>query len=154
MRRWMFGLAATALLLAGAGCATIEMSSKDSLKGVDIVGANGRAQRTVSIDNEGYYLFWILPLVGGDIRWDAERGELRDSLRWFHTMNSVQDMTDALFAYADSENCDVIHVDIYDKSDAGIGLLGVQEWVRTICGLKKIRISAVLCARDTERSSK
>ena len=63
-------LAALLSVVLATGCAHVTMSSPKSLSGLDVMGSPTQADRQVVVRNSGYHLFWSLPLVSGDMRWD------------------------------------------------------------------------------------
>ena len=73
-------LAGLAVVLAAmvSGCATVNYSSPGALNGVAVEGSeNAASGQAVAITTSGYYMFWTIPLVSGDLRWDTGSGEIR-----------------------------------------------------------------------------
>ena len=73
------------VLLAGvlSGCATVKLSSPGSLAGVDVKGAQGKADKMLFLSNEGYYFFQTFPVVCGDITWNTKEKEIEGGSAFF-----------------------------------------------------------------------
>lgn len=140
------GLIAAAALLLG-GCATVEISSPGTLKGVDVKGAGGKADRVIMLANEGYYLFHSIPLAAGNVGWDGVNGGIKNGPAFFSDELCGDKMFAALGRYADSMNCDLIDIVINNKNEYRIGLFGVLDWFNTIIAYNGITYSAVLRPR-------
>ena len=77
------GVLAVALAVS-AGCATVNYSSPGALDGISIRGVEGRtAVQQVVINTSGYYVLWSLPLVSGDLRWDAGKQSINGGSAMF-----------------------------------------------------------------------
>ena len=139
--------AAIAVALLVGGCTTVEISSPDSLKGIDVKGAGGRADRAIMLGNEGYYLFHAWPLVSGDVTWDSRRGGIVDDIAFFSGELCGDRMANAMFRYAESQNCDLVDLVINNKCESKIGLFGLLDWFNTIVAYHGVTYSGVLRPR-------
>ena len=137
---------AVALLLGG--CATVRMSSAGSLAGIDVNGAQGRADRVIQVANEGYYLFQTFPLVAGDVRWDAQSKSIKGGISFFSNQLKNDRMLAALTRYADSRNCDLIGVVVNDRNTCPVGFFGLMDLFNTFIGYQAVSYSAVLRPRN------
>ena len=146
MKKLKLAMVAAAGLLA-AGCATVEISSPGSLKGVDVKGAGGKADRAIMVANEGYYLFQSLPLVAGDVSWVAGRNEIDGSAVFFSEELEGDKMLNAIGKYANSRDCDLVDVVIINKCECKIGLFGLMDWFNTVVGYQGGCYSGVLRSR-------
>ena len=118
-----------AAVLVG-GCSTVKMSEKGSLAGIDVKGADGKADRTLCVGNEGCFLFNTIPLISGDMDWNAkEKGVDTWALSMFKNETTVQRLTDAFYRYAESENCDVVDVVVDDRTQYPIGILDFEKYI-------------------------
>jgi len=118
MKRLMVAIAGAALV---AGCSTVSISKTGTLKGIDVKGADGKADRTLCVGNEGYFFFNWVPIVSSSMDWDDEENGIDLwSMSWFKDETTVQRLTDAFYRYAERENCDVVNVVVDDKTCYGI----------------------------------
>lgn len=144
MRTLIVSLAAAAMV---AGCSTVTMSSPGTLSGVDVKGAGGRADRVISISNEGYFLFHCIPLVTGSTEWSPSEKKLRNDVEFFSNQMTGEKMLAAMTRYAESMNCDLVDIVVIDKNSYPIGLFDLQGWANTILADRSITYSGVLCPR-------
>ena len=105
MKRLFAGIALAAL---AAGCNTVVISSPGTLRGIDVNGAEGRADRVLSISNEGYFLFHCLPIATGSTDWIPAEKRISGGVELFENHMTGDRMTDAMFRYAASPNSDWI----------------------------------------------
>lgn len=144
------------LLLASAGCTTVEISSPGTLKGVDVKGAGGMADRAIMVGNEGYFLFQRFPLVTGDVTWCRTRREIDGGIVLFRNGLSGDRMMTAICSYADSMNCDLVDLVVNDKTDyhtgsPGADPLAIVGWLRElVIGSQSVTYSGVLRPRRCE----
>ena len=118
-----------AAVLVG-GCSTVKMSEKGSLAGIDVKGADGKADRTLCVGNEGCFLFNTIPLISGDMDWDAKKKGINTwALSPFKNEATVRRLTDAFYRYAESENCDVVDVVVDDRTQYPIGILNIETFI-------------------------
>ena len=146
MKTLVQAAAIAAAVLVG-GCTTVEISSPGTLKGIDVKGAGGKADRAIMLGNEGYYLFQCIPLVAGDVSWDAKRGGIVDELAFFSDELAGDRMSNAMFRYAESQDCDLVDLVINNRTDCKIGLFGLLDWFQTIVACHSVCYSGVLRPR-------
>ena len=130
-----------------AGCTTVEISSPGSLKGLDVKGAGGKADRAIVLGNEGYFLFNAWPLVSGDVSWDSRKGGIVNEFSLFQDDLCGDRLANAMFRYAESQNCDLVDVVINNKTVCNIGLFGLLDWFNTVVAYQGITYSGVLRPR-------
>ena len=135
-----------AAVLVG-GCTTVEISQPGSLKGLDVKGAGGKADRAIMLGNEGYFLFHCIPLVCGDVTWDAKKGGIVDEISFFSDELKGDRMAVAMFHYAESQNCDLVDLVINNKCESKIGLFGLMDWFNTLVAYQGVTYSGVLRPR-------
>lgn len=123
------GVAAAALAFA-PGCATVEYSSPTALKGVTIRGVDGQVKEHVLIDTTGYFLFNTLPLLTGDVTWDARKRSISGGTSFFSNHVKASELQNVLVNLAKSRNCDLADVSYYsdgetfaDNNNAFLGVL-------------------------------
>ena len=146
MKTLIRAAAIAAAVLVG-GCTTVEISSPGTLKGIDVKGAGGKADRAIMIGNEGYYLFHCIPLVAGDVTWDSRKGGIVDEISFFSNELQGDRMANAMFRYAESQNCDLVDLVINNKCESKIGLFGLMDWFNTIVAYQGVTYSGVLRPR-------
>lgn len=146
MKTILRSAAVAAAVLVG-GCTSVEISSSGSLKGVDVKGAGGNAERVVMLGNECYYLFHAWPIVGGDLSWDAKTSGIGEGISFFTDELKGDRMANVIFRYAESRNCDLVDLVINDKQEAPIGLFGILDWFNTVVAYKNVTYSGVLRPR-------
>ena len=144
MKRLFAGLALAAL---AAGCSSVVISSPGTLRGVDVNGAGGRADRVISISNEGYYLFHFIPLVSGSTFWNHKEKCMSNAPELFSNHLAGDKMMGAMCRYADSMDCDLVDLVVNDKNECPFGVLGVTDWFATVIAYRSITYSGVLCPR-------
>ena len=146
MKTLVRAAAVAAAVLVG-GCTTVEISSPGSLKGVNVKGAGGQADRAIMLGNEGYYLFQCIPLVAGDVTWDSKKGGIVDEIALFSDELAGDRMANAMFRYAESQNCDLVDLVINNRTECKIGLFGLLDWFQTIVACRGVCYSGVLRPR-------
>ena len=146
MKTLLQAAAVAAAVLVG-GCTTVEISSPGSLKGVDVKGAGGKADRAIMLGNEGYYLFQCIPLVAGDVTWNERKGGIVNEISFFSNELAGDRIANAMFRYAESQNCDLVDLVINNRSDCKIGLFGLMDWFNTVVGYQGVCYSGVLRPR-------
>jgi len=144
MKRLFAGIALAAM---ATGCSTVVVSSPGTLRGIDVNGAGGRADRVISISNEGYYLFHFLPIATGCVEWMPAEKRIGEGFEFFSNQLSGDKMMDAMCRYADSMDCDVVDIVVNDKNECPLGVLGIQDWISTVIAYRDIVYSGVLCPR-------
>ena len=131
------------------GCASVEYSSPGKLKNVSVKGAPGaEAGQHVAITTSGYYMFWCIPLVSGDLRWDDEKHEIKGGFSLFSDQVGYQELQTALQNIADTRNCDLAEVNFHDSDGfyADVSYAGI---VGAFFGSSQMGVSAVLVPRET-----
>ena len=138
-----------ALLVAMVtGCASVEYSSPGKLKNISVKGAPGaEAGRHVAITTSGYYMFWCIPLVSGDLQWDNEKREIKGGFSFFSDQVSVQDLQTALQKIAETRNCNLADVNFHDSDGvyADVSYAGI---VGSLFGSSHMGVSAILVPRE------
>ena len=146
MKTLVQAAAIAAAVLVG-GCTTVEISSPGSLKGIDVKGAGGKADRAIMLGNEGYYLFHCIPLAVGSVEWDARKGGIVDEIAFFSNELAGDRMATAMFRYAESRNCDLVDVVINNKCESKIDLFSLMGWFNTVVACENVTYSGVLRPR-------
>ena len=149
MSRARTAFAGGVVLLAAmmAGCATVEYSSPGMLRNVTVKGADGaETGQVVSITTSGYYMLWTIPLVSGDLRWNAETQEIYGGTSFFQDQVGFNELQDALLKIAETRNCDLADVSFgdSDNSYAGVSYGGA---IGTLFGSSHMGVSAILVPR-------
>ena len=140
-------VAAALLAACSAGCATIKYSSPDALDGVVIKGAQGAPREQVFIETSGYYMFWMIPLLSGDVRWNDGTHNIEGGFSLFKDFVSLAEVQNALTKLAESRECDLAEVYFYDAdtSYAGVSYVGA---IGSIFGSSRMCASAVLIPKE------
>ena len=146
MKTLVSAAAIAAAVLVG-GCTTVEISSPGTLSGIDVKGAGGKADRAIMLGNEGYYLFQCIPIVAGDVTWDARKGGIVDEISFFSNELEGDRMSNAMFRYAESQNCDLVDLVINNRTECKIGLFGLMDWFNTLVACHGVCYSGVLRPR-------
>ena len=141
-------IAGFALAVLAAGCNTVVISSPGTLRGIDVNGACGRADRVISISNEGYFLFHCLPIFTGSTDWVPAEKRISGGVELFENHMTGDRMTDAMFRYAASLDCDLVDIVVNDKNECPLGVLDVTDWFSTLIAYRSITYSGVLCPRS------
>ena len=88
-------------------------------------------------------MFWTIPLVSGDLRWDAETQEICGGTSFFRDQVGFNELQDALLKIAETRNCDL--ADVYfsdsDSSYAGVSYGGA---IGALFGSSHMGVSAYL----------
>ena len=134
--------------LTAAGCATVTYSSPGTLDGVVVKGVDGKVGEAVLIDTSGFYMFWAMQLVSGDLRWSAEKKSIEGGSSFFKDQVGIAELQSALLKIAESRNCDLADVNYFDgdASYAGLSYGGV---VGSCFGSSHMSVSAILVPRKT-----
>jgi len=129
------------------GCASVEYSTPGKLKNVSVKGAPGaEAGQHVAITTSGYNLFWCIPLVSGDLRWDEEKREIKGGTSFFTDQVGFQELQTALQNIAETRNCDLADVSFIDSD----GFYTDVSWgglIGSCFGSSQMGVSAVLVPR-------
>ena len=130
------------------GCASVEYSSPGVLKNVSVKGAPGaEAGQHVAITTSGYYMFWCVPLVSGDLRWDEEKREIKGGFSFFSDQVGFQELQTALQKIAETRNCDLADVNFHDFDGfyADVSYAGI---IGALFGSSHMGVSAILVPRE------
>ncbi len=139
--------AAALIASVAAGCASVTYTSPGMLDNVSVKGVEGRKPgQVVLIDTSGFYMFWTIPLVSGDLRWNDGKKSIEGGASFFKDQVSIADLQAALLKIAESRNCDLADVNYFDGdvSYAGPSYGGV---VGTCFGSSHMSVSAILVPR-------
>ena len=151
MKRLM-KIGAVALVASmAAGCASVAYSSPGMLENVSVKGLDGRkAGQAVLINTSGFYMFWTLPLVSGDLRWNDQKKSIEGGTSFFKDQVGVDELQSALLKIAETRNCDLADVYVYD-SDASYAGPSYGGVLGACFGSSYMSISAVLVPRATAK---
>ena len=145
----MIQIGAAALIASlAAGCASVTYSSPGMLDNVSVKGIEGRkAGQAVLIDTTGFYMFWTIPLVSGDLRWNEQKKSIEGGTSFFRDQVGVDELQTALLKIAETRNCDLadVYVQDSDSSYAGPSYGGL---VGSCFGSSHMSISAILVPRS------
>ena len=139
------GVAALAVTMA-AGCATVSYSSPGTLDGVAVRGVDGKVGQAVLIDTSGFYMLWAIPLVSGDLRWNADKRSIEGGTSFFKDQVGIDDLQTALLKIAESRNCDLAEVSYFD-GDASYAGPSYGGAVGSCFGSSHMSVSAILVPR-------
>ena len=129
-----------------AGCATVAYSSPGSLDGIAVKGVDGKVGQAILIDTSGFYMFWAIPLVSGDLRWSDEKKSIKGGSSFLSDQVGIEELQTALLRIAESRNCDLADVSYFDgdASYAGPSYGGI---VGSCFGSSHMSVSAILVPR-------
>ena len=140
--------AAALIASVAAGCASVTYTSPGMLDNVSVKGVEGRKPgQAVLIDTSGFYMFWTIPLVAGDLRWHEQKKSIEGGTSCFKDQVGVDELQSALLKIAESRNCDLADVYIHD-ADASYAGPSYGGAVGTCFGSSHMSISAVLVPRS------
>ena len=146
--RAKIGAVALVALMA-AGCATVTYSSPGMLDGVSMKGVkDAKSCQAVLINTSGFHMFWTMPLLSGDLRWNDKKKSIEGGSSFFKDQVGVAELQSALLKIAESRNCDLADVNYFDgdASYAGLSYGGV---VGSCFGSSHMSVSAILVPRKT-----
>ena len=148
MKTLMMKIGAAALIASAAGCASVTYTAPGMLDNVSVKGVEGRkAGQTVLIDTTGFYMFWTVPLVSGDLRWNEQKKSIEGGTSFFKDQVGVDELQSALLKIAESRNCDLADVYVYD-TDASYAGPSYGGRVGSCFGSSHMSISASLVPRS------
>ena len=148
MKTLMMKIGAAALIASAAGCASVTYTAPGMLDNVSVKGLQGRkAGQTVLIDTTGFYMFWTVPLVSGDLRWNEQKKSIEGGTSFFKDQVGVDELQSALLKIAESRNCDLADVYVYD-TDASYAGPSYGGAVGSCFGSSHMSISAILVPRS------
>ena len=141
-------IGAAALIALAAGCASVTYTSPGMLDNVSVKGVEGRKPgQAVLIDTSGFYMFWTIPLVSGDLRWNEQKKSIEGGTSFFKDQVGVNELQSALLKIAESRNCDLADVYVQD-SDASYAGPSYGGAVGSCFGSSHMSISAILVPRS------
>lgn len=140
------GVAALIASMA-AGCASVTYSSPGALKGVSVRGVkNVEGAQFVMIDTSGYYMFWTIPLVSGDLRWNPAKRSIEGGTSLFKDQVGLSELQSALIQLAESRNCDLAEV-YFNDTDATYAGVSYSGAIGSCFGSSQMCVSALLVPR-------
>lgn len=139
------GVVALAASMA-AGCATVTYSSPGALDGISVKGVDRKVREVVLIDTYGFYMFWTIPIVTGDLRWNAEKKSIEGGSSFFNDQVGIKELQSALLKIAEVRNCDLADVNYFD-GDASYAGVSYEGAVGTCFGSSRMSVSAILVPR-------
>ena len=142
-------VAGAAMMLAAmfAGCATVEYSSPGKLSGITVKGVDGaESGHVVSISTLGYYMFWTIPLVSGNLDWNYEKNDVEGGFSLFSDQVGFNELQDTLLKIANARDCDLADVSFCD-SDVSFADASYAGAIGACFGSSQMSISAVLIPR-------
>jgi len=132
--------------LMAAGCATVTYSSPGALDGVAVKGVDGKVGQAVLIDTSGFYMFWAVPLVSGDLRWNDGKKSIEGGASFFTDQVGIEELQTALLKIAETRNCDLAEVSYFD-GDASYAGPSYGGAVGSCFGSSHMSVSAILVPR-------
>ena len=131
-----------------AGCASVVYTAPDALGDTVIGGMEGRkAGEVVIVDTVGYY-FLTMPLLSGDLTWNAEKQSIEGGTSFFSDNVGVNELQSALLKIAEARNCDIADIYIFD-ADASFAGTGYSGLIGMFFTSAHMSISAVLYPKDS-----
>lgn len=131
------------------GCATVKYSSPGMLKNVSVKGAKGAEDgQLVTITTSGFYMFWAIPIVSGDLRWNERAKTIEGGTSLFQDQVSYAELQNALLKIAESRNCDLAEV-YFNDSDASYAGASYSGAIGSCFGSSAMSVSAILMPRKT-----
>ena len=130
-----------------AGCATVEISSPGSMRGITMPGATTPADRSVIVYNSGCHLFWWWTLWSGDLRWDEAKDDIAGGVALFRNCTGMDDAFSVLQHVAAREKCDLVDVVFTDASRSDLSVSSAQGLLQGLLGISDVMASAVLRPR-------
>ena len=131
------------------GCSTVEYTSPGIMEKFDVVGAPGQAVETAAVRNSGWTLFYIIPLLYGDVTWDPEandgQGDIKGGLTLFRDRCNVSDCYETLQAIARQRGYKLSDVSLVDNSEITLGFTGYAQLVGCFFESNDVIASGVLC---------
>ena len=119
-----------ALLVGAAGCATVYRTSPGSLASMGYQGASSTPTELVYITTTGYHFMWSVPLLSGDLRWNASKQSINLKI-------------------AESRHCDVIDM-VFDDSDTSYADVSYGGIIGLFFGSSHIGLSGVLVPKQPQ----
>ena len=149
MKKLMKIGAAALIASMAVGCASVTYSAPGALNGVSVKGVkNVEGAQFVMIDTSGYYMFWTIPLVSGDLRWNSEKRSIEGGTYLFRDQVGLAELQNALIMIAESRNCDLAEV-YYNDTDATYAGVSYSGAIGSCFGSSQMSVSALLVPRRT-----
>lgn len=143
----MCKLAALSMVVLATGCAHVNLSSPNSLAGLDVMGSPTPADRQVVVRNSGFHFFWTWPLVSGDMRWDDEKNDIKGGSAFFADHCNNQACMNVLQRIAERENCDLAGVYYTDMTESAFDVSSVSGLFGWLVGLYEVQACGILRPR-------
>lgn len=148
--RSLTAVGAMAALLAGAsGCASVYTTSPGSFASMEYRGANSAPTELVYITTTGYHFLWSIPLVSGDLRWNASKQSINGGTCFFRDQVGAAEIQNAMLKIAESRNCDVIDM-VFDDSDTSYAGVSYGGLIGLFFGSSQIGLSGVLVPKKPQ----
>ena len=149
MKRIMMKIGAAALIASAAGCASVTYSTPGKMDKVAVKGVKSvEGAQFVMIDTSGYYMFWTIPLVSGDLRWNDRSKTIEGGTSFFKDQVGLAELQNALIKLAESRNCDLAEV-YYNDTDATYAGVSYSGAIGSCFGSSQMCVSAFLVPRRT-----
>ncbi len=150
MKQIMMKIGAAALIASvAAGCASVTYSAPGKLDNVAVRGVkNVEGAQFVMIDTSGYYMFWTIPLVSGDLRWNDRKRSIEGGTSLFKDQVGLGEIQSALIKLAESRNCDLAEV-YFNDTDATYAGVSYSGAIGSCFGSSQMCVSALLVPRKT-----
>ena len=143
-------IGAVALIASvAAGCASVTYSPPGALNGVSVRGVkNAEGAQVVMIDTSGYYMFWTIPIVSGNFRWNDQNKSIEGGTSFFRDQVGLGELQNALIKLAESRNCDLAEV-YFNDTDATYAGVSYGGAIGSCFGSSQMCVSALLVPRRT-----
>ena len=150
MKKIIMKIGVAALIASVAvGCASVTYSTPGKLDNVAVRGVkNVEGAQFVMIDTSGYYMFWTIPLVSGDLRWNDRKRSIEGGTSLFRDQVGLGELQSALIKLAESRNCDLAEV-YFNDTDATYAGVSYSGAIGSCFGSSQLCVSALLVPRKT-----
>ncbi len=138
-----------ALLVGAAGCATVYRTSPGSLASMGYQGASSTPTELVYITTTGYHFMWSVPLLSGDLRWNASKQSINGGTCLFSDQVGAEEIQNAMLKIAESRHCDVIDM-VFDDSDTSYADVSYGGIIGLFFGSSHIGLSGVLVPKQPQ----
>lgn len=132
-------LCASVLLLAGAGCVTIDQSRRETLDGVRLSEVNGNPEEHLVVSNYGYYLFNCIPIFCGNVNPDSKA-----AVSMFSDDVTLEATQKLLIDTVKARKCRVVSMQPYTKSTCFFSAIPYLGNTLGLVWYKEVQMSAVL----------
>ena len=96
--------------------------------------------------SSGFYMFWAIPLVSGDLRWNDGKKSIEGGASFFTDQVGIEELQTALLKIAETRNCDLAEVSYFD-GDASYAGPSYGGAVGSCFGSSHMSVSAILVPR-------